>query len=219
MTESQTLMGTHQWGDREEGHSGEQPAPGPHLPPRPSPPPHLRPHPCFLSWLKASGYQRERPLSYRQLFLFPLCSLLINCVSCQFTHWISLLTALQASSFSLDYHTCPLTGLSLYSAVQSFLQLRDKRPLCAGHALLGLVDAGLSRTTQSLPSARVQSGQVYTSRGGGGRPNLDLGCPEQLPGGSMARRRPEGGPGISGQTEGEDVDVACKGESLWAGGK
>lgn len=78
-------------------------------------------HPCFLLLLKASGLIQGRNLSYRQLFLSPLCSLLINHVSCQFSH------------HPLSPH-CPLTGLSIHSLVHSFIRSWIERPLCARHS-------------------------------------------------------------------------------------
>lgn len=94
---------------------------GPSLQPCLRLPLHLHPHPGFLSLLKASGLIQGRNLSYRQLFLFPLCSLLIHHVSCQFSHHL------------LSPH-CPLTGLSIHSLVHSFIQSWIERPLCARHS-------------------------------------------------------------------------------------
>lgn len=94
-------------------------------------------------------YPREKPLSYRQLFLFPMLT----------SHQSCVLSVLSPTVFSPH---CSLMGLSIHHWFIHSSHYELSTPHVLG-TLLGLVDTVVNGTTQSLPWPQSSQGDRQKS--------------------------------------------------------
>ena len=156
MTESQT-MGTNLWGEREEEHSRLQPWPSA---PAPAPPP-----PMFPSWVQGQGLSKGETAEWPRTLSFPAVLTSPQSWSCQsFTIFAPLIATadpiFSSRASHLPQQVCPFTRCLIPSSAHGL------NAACVSGALLGLVDAAVSRTTLSLPWAQSSQGdrQVHSPK-------------------------------------------------------